>query len=315
MRVATILGTRPEIIRLSRVIAALDRHFEHVLVHYRPELRLRAEPACSSTSSTCAPPTTCSTRWATAWPRRSARIIERSDAVMERERPDALVLYGDTNTLPVGDPGQAAQDPRVPPGSRATAASTSACPRRSTGGSSITSRHQPAADGARAALPARRGDPSRDRVIKIGSPMQEMLTYYRPGIEASPVLQTARARAGRLLPGQRAPRGERRSAGAAAGSAGDAQRLADSFDLPVVLSTHPRTRARLDERGVSLPPQVHGAEAIPLQRLSCTSRCTPVRCCRTRARSARRPRSSTCRRSTYARPTSVRRRWRRLQSC
>ncbi len=111
----TILGTRPELIKMSRVLAALDAHTEHVLVHsgqnsdyelnqvFFDELGLRRpdhllDAVGETTADTI------------------GLIISRADAVLARERPDAVVLYGDTNTCLAVIAGQAAQDPGLPSG-------------------------------------------------------------------------------------------------------------------------------------------------------------------------------------------------------
>ena len=65
-------------------------------------------------------------------------VIARSDAVLAKEQPDALLLLGDTNSCLAAIAAKRPQDPGLPHGGRATAASTSACPRRSTAGSSTT---------------------------------------------------------------------------------------------------------------------------------------------------------------------------------
>ena len=97
LKIMTVVGTRPEIIRLSRVLAELDEHCDHVLVHtgqnydyelnqvFFDDLGIRKpdyflEAVGVNTAQTI------------------ARIIEKADEVMEKEKPDAVMLYGDTNS-------------------------------------------------------------------------------------------------------------------------------------------------------------------------------------------------------------------------
>src|SRR6185503_1050438 len=96
-KVMTVVGTRPELIKLSRVIAEFDQHVHHVLVHtgqnydydldqvFFDELEIRKPDHFLNAAGETAAQTI-------------ARVIERSDEVMARERPDALLLYGDTNS-------------------------------------------------------------------------------------------------------------------------------------------------------------------------------------------------------------------------
>src|SRR5690606_1745375 len=97
LKVITLLGTRPELIKMSRVIAELDRHVNHILVHsgqnydyelnqvFFDELEIR-KPDYFLGAAGDTPAQTIS------------EVIVKADAVFEREAPDALLLYGDTNT-------------------------------------------------------------------------------------------------------------------------------------------------------------------------------------------------------------------------
>src|SRR5216684_2744754 len=97
MKVATIVGTRPEVIRLSRVMAALDRHVEHVLVHtgqnydhelnqiFFDDLEIRSPDVFLSAAGETAAETI-------------GLVIARSDAALRKIQPDAVLILGDTNS-------------------------------------------------------------------------------------------------------------------------------------------------------------------------------------------------------------------------
>jgi len=254
VKVMTVLGTRPEIIRLSRVIPALDEATEHVLVHtgqnydsglsdvFFRDLDLRPpdhrlDVAGASPSETI------------------GQTIIATDRLIEAERPEALLVLGDTNSslsviaakrrrIPVFhmEAGNRCFDERVPEEINRRIVDHTA------------DINLPYSSIAREYLLAE-GLPA-DRVIKTGSPLFEVLGHYRAAIDASDVL----TRLG-LDPGQYflvschreenvdAP--ERLRAFAATLSA-----VARSYGLPILLSTHPRTRARIDALGLEFDPLV-----------------------------------------------------------
>ena len=199
MKVMTILGTRPEIIRLSRVMAALDRHTEQVLVHtgqnydyelnqiFFEDLEIRKPDHFLEAAGANAAETV-------------GQIIARADAVIAREKPDAFLVLGDTNSclaayaakrhkVPVFhmEAGNRCFDQRVPEEINRKIVDH------------ISDINLPYSSISREYL-LREGFPP-DRVIKTGSPMFEVLHHYLPKIERSDVLE-------RL--GLSAKRGERR---------------------------------------------------------------------------------------------------------
>jgi UDP-N-acetylglucosamine 2-epimerase len=135
-KVMTVVGTRPEIIKLSRVIAELRRHTDHILVHtgqnYDPQLN-----EIFFKELAIAPPDHYLAAAGETAAETIAQVISKSDALLAKETPDALLLLGDTNSgLCVIPPsGARSRSSTWKPG---TAASTSACPRRSTARSSTT---------------------------------------------------------------------------------------------------------------------------------------------------------------------------------
>lgn len=248
-KVMTIVGTRPEVIKLSRVIAELDARVRHVLVHTgqnfdyelndiffeqlqirRPDHLLEAsapEPAAAI-----------------------ANIIARADQVMAREAPDALLLLGDTNSclsaiaakrrkIPVFhmEAGNRCFDQRVP----------EEINRRIV--DHVSDVNLPYTEHARRYLLAE-GLPA-DRIIKTGSPMKEVLHHYAGQVDASTALEDLGLRAGDyfLLSAHREENVD--DARALAALLECLRAIWGHYQLPVIVSTHPRTRNRLDQAGIA----------------------------------------------------------------
>ena len=249
MKVMTIVGTRPEIIKLSRVIFELDRHVTHVLVHsgqnydyelneiFFDELGIRKpdyflEAVGGSVAQTI------------------GNVIAKADDVLAKEQPDALLLLGDTNSclaaiaakrrkIPIFhmEAGNRCFDLRVP----------EEINRRIV--DHISDINMPYTEHARRYLLAEGLRP--EMIIKTGSPMREVLSYYAVQIDSSDILTKLD-----LLQGEyfvvSAHREENvdnevnfenllRSLSA----------IAERFDQPVIVSTHPRTRKRLEEKSLT----------------------------------------------------------------
>jgi UDP-N-acetylglucosamine 2-epimerase (non-hydrolysing) len=249
MKVMTLLGTRPEVIKLSRVIAELDASCEHVLVHtgqnydyalnqiFFDQLGIRKpdhflEVAGGSLGETM------------------GNVIARAYEVLRAEAPDALLVLGDTNSclavisakrlkIPVFhmEAGNRSFDERVP----------EEINRRIVDHASDI--NMPYTEHARRYLLTEGLRP--ELVIKTGSPMREVLEHYRKAIEMS----DAPGRLG-LEPGKYFVVSAHREE-----NVDDSQNLRDLLDtlrglhehyrFPVVVSTHPRTRKRLDEAGMT----------------------------------------------------------------
>jgi UDP-N-acetylglucosamine 2-epimerase len=254
LKVMTIVGTRPEIIRLSRVIAQFDAHCDHVLVHtgqnydyelteiFFQELGIRRPDHFMQAAGGNAAQTI-------------GRIIIAADELIEAHAPQAVMILGDTNSalasiaakrrkVPIFhmEAGNRCFDFRVP----------EEINRRIV--DHVADINLSYSEIARSYL-LREGLPP-DQVITTGSPMREVLEYYRPGIEASSVLQ----RLG-LSPLQYTVVSTHREE-----NVDDPVRLRKALILmdavalhygnPVIVSTHPRTRSRIDALAMTVSPLV-----------------------------------------------------------
>ncbi|MBC7740850.1 MAG: UDP-N-acetylglucosamine 2-epimerase (non-hydrolyzing) [Bdellovibrionaceae bacterium] len=253
MKVMTIVGTRPEIIKLSRVIAALDLHTEHILVHtgqnydyelnelFFKDLEIRKpdhylESAGDTTMETI------------------ANVLVKTDRLLEQVKPDAILLYGDTNScmavipakkkrIPIFhmEAGNRCFDQRVPEELNRKVVDH------------LSDINMPLTEHARRYLIAE-GLPA-EQVIKTGSCMQEVLEYYSAKIEKSKILDELK-----LKPNQyfvvSAHREENVDSEENFKDFLDTlNKLADKYKQRILVSTHPRTRKKLE----SLPKQEFNA--------------------------------------------------------
>jgi len=254
LKVMTILGTRPEIIRLSRVMAALDRTTEHVVVHtgqnYDDELNavffrdlgLRAPDHVLDAAGVSAAETI-------------GQVIVAVDRVLAAEQPDAVLVLGDTNSalavipakrrrIPIFhmEAGNRCFDQRVP----------EEINRRIVDHTSDI--NLPYSSIAREYLLAEGFPP--DRVIKTGSPMFEVLNHQRAAIEASDVLARLGLVEGRFLLVSCHREENVDSDRQITRLVQTLAAVAARYDEPVVVSTHPRTRKRIDALGLTFDPRV-----------------------------------------------------------
>lgn len=247
IKVMTVLGTRPEIIRLSRVIPALDEHVDHCLVHtgqnydgrlneiFFRDLELRRPDHYLGVDTASLGATL-------------GDVLRKSEEVMRQERPDAVLVLGDTNSaisalmarrmgIPVFhmEAGNRSFDPNVPEEMNRRVVDH------------VADFNLVYTEHARRHLLSE-GLPHR-RIYLTGSPMREVLDHCRPRIQASGVLEELGLRAGRFFIVS-AHREENVDSPARLSQLLDTlTTLAGRYEMPIVVSTHPRTRKRLDALG------------------------------------------------------------------
>lgn len=254
LKVMTVVGTRPEIIRLSRVIAKLDAHCEHILVHTGQNYDYELNEIFFQDLGIRKPDYFLSAAGATG-AQTIGNVIIKVDQVLAEVNPEALLVLGDTNScmavLPAKrrkiptfhmEAGNRCFDMRVPEEINRRIVDHTADINMSY---STIARDYLVAEG----LPP-------DRIIKTGSPMFEVLNVYREGIEASDVLQRLGLKEGQFFVVS-AHREENVDSDKNFMKLVDVlNRVAEHYDLPVIMSTHPRTQKRVDALGVSFHANV-----------------------------------------------------------
>jgi len=250
LKVITLVGTRPELIKMSRVIAELDRQVNHVLVHsgqnydfelnqvFFDDLEIRKPDYFLGAAGETAAQTI-------------AEVISKADAVFEQEKPDALLLYGDTNTclaviaakrrkIPVFhmEAGNRCFDQRVPEELNRKVLDH------------LSDINMVLTEHARRYLIAEGIRP--ETIIKTGSHMHEVLDYYRPKIEASDVLEREQLEVGKFFVVSAHREENVDTPDNLRDLLATLRALVDEYSFPVIVSTHPRTRKRLQALGQSL---------------------------------------------------------------
>ncbi|MGF6348655.1 non-hydrolyzing UDP-N-acetylglucosamine 2-epimerase [Variovorax sp. W2I14] len=256
LKVMTVVGTRPEIIRLSRVLARLDEHCDHVLVHtgqnydyelnqvFFDDLGVRKPDHFLNSAAN-----------ATSAAHTIGNLIIAVDQVLGEVQPEAMLVLGDTNSclsvipakrrkIPIFhmEAGNRCFDQRVPEETNRRIVDHTA---------DVNLTYSTI---ARDYL-LREGLPP-DLVIKTGSPMFEVLTHYRPRIEASDVLERLGLQAEQYFVVS-AHREENIESPQSFGKlVAVLNAVAEDHDMPVIVSTHPRTQKRIDATGARFHPQV-----------------------------------------------------------
>ena len=248
LKVMTVVGTRPEIIRLSRVIAALDRHCEHILVHTGQNYDFELNQVFFNDLDVRKPDFFLDAAGENG-AETIGKVIISVDRVLAEVRPDAMLILGDTNScmavisakrrkVPTFhmEAGNRCYDMRVPEEiNRRIVDHTSDV---NLTYSSIA-REYLLAEG----LPA-------DRIIKTGSPMFEVLNHYMPQIDSSNILSKLSLKDHEFFVVS-AHREENVDTPKNLVKLADTlNSLAEVYGYPVIVSTHPRTRKRIEEQGL-----------------------------------------------------------------
>ena len=248
IKVMTILGTRPEIIKLCRVIHELDKRTQHILVHsgqnydyelneiFFRELEVRSpDYFLDAVGETVA--------------QTIGKVIAKSDEVIAKEQPDALLLLGDTNSclaaisakrrkIPIFhmEAGNRCFDQRVPEEINRKIVDH------------ISDINMPYTEHARRYLLAEGIRP--ETIIKTGSPMKEILSYYGTKIKASNILSTLRVESDGYFVVSAHREENIDSEVNFADLLDSLKTIAEKYNKPIIVSTHPRTRKRLEELGI-----------------------------------------------------------------
>ena len=248
LKVMSVVGTRPEIIRLSRVFAKLDEHCEHTLVHtgqnydyelnqvFFEDLGIRKPDYFLDAAGKNAAETI-------------GQVIIKVDQIIESVNPEAMLILGDTNSCLAAIPakrrkvpifhmeaGNRCFDQRVPEETNRKIVDHTA------------DINMPYSTIARDYLIAE-GIPA-DRVVKTGSPMYEVLTHYMEEIDSSKILESLDIESGKFFVVS-AHREENVDVSAQLLKlANSLNSIAEYYCLPVIVSTHPRTQKRINDQGI-----------------------------------------------------------------
>lgn len=256
LKVMTVVGTRPEIIRLSRVLSALDHSeaVEHIIVHtgqnydyelnqiFFEDLGLRKPNYFLEAAGKTATETV-------------GNILIKIDPLLEELQPDAFLVLGDTNSCLCAIPakkrhipifhmeaGNRCFDQRVPEETNRKIVDHTA---------DINLTYS---DIAREYL-LREGLPA-DRIIKTGSPMYEVLTHYLPQIEASNVLEKLNLEEGKFFVVSSHREENINLEKNFRGLMTSLNAIAEKYNYPIIVSTHPRTKNMIDKMQIEMRPEV-----------------------------------------------------------
>lgn len=254
LKVMSVVGTRPEIIRLSRVLAKLDEHCEHILVHTGQNYDFELNEVFFNDLGVRKPDYFLDAAGKNA-AETIGQVIIKVDQVLERVEPEAMLVLGDTNSCISAIPakrrkvpifhmeaGNRCFDQRVPEETNRRIVDHTSDINLTY---SSIARDYLLAEG----LPA-------DRVIKTGSPMFEVLTHYMPQIDSSDVLQRLELEQGEFFVVSAHREENVDTPKQLIKLAETLNTVAAHYDLPVIVSTHPRTRNRIEAQGVEFHPNI-----------------------------------------------------------
>ena len=256
LKVMTVVGTRPEIIRLSRVIAALDSSdaIHHIIVHtgqnydyelnqiFFDDLEIRKPDFFLNAAGGTATETV-------------GQILIKMDPLLESEKPDAFLVLGDTNSCLCAIPakkrhipifhmeaGNRCFDQRVPEETNRKIVDH------------VSDINLTYSSIAREYL-LREGLPA-DRIIKTGSPMFEVLSYYLPSMESSNIMERLELEENKFFLVSAHREENVNSEKNFNGLMESLNLIAEKYNYPIIVSTHPRTRNMIDKKNIKMHSNV-----------------------------------------------------------
>ncbi|NHM01101.1 non-hydrolyzing UDP-N-acetylglucosamine 2-epimerase [Flavobacterium difficile] len=256
LKLVTVVGTRPEIIRLSRVMAALDASeaIEHILVHtgqnydyelnqiFFDDLGIRKPDYFLNAAGKTATETV-------------GQILITIDPLLDEIQPDAFLVLGDTNSCLCAIPAKKRQIPifHMEAGNRCFDQRVPEETNRKIV-DHISDVNLTYSDIAREYL-LREGLPA-DRIIKTGSPMFEVLNHYLPNIQASEILSTLNLEKGKYFVVSSHREENINNPENFNGLIESLNQIAENYKLPIIVSTHPRTRNKIESEKVKVREQI-----------------------------------------------------------
>ncbi|HDR1021081.1 TPA: UDP-N-acetylglucosamine 2-epimerase (non-hydrolyzing) [Pasteurella multocida] len=254
LKLMTVVGTRPEIIRLSRVIAACDKHFEHILVHTGQNYDYELNEVFFSDLGIRKPDHFLNAAGKTG-SETIGNVIIAVDKLLEKVQPEALLVLGDTNSclavLPAKrrkiptfhmEAGNRCFDMRVPEEINRRIVDHTADINLTY---SSIARDYLLAEGL-----------SPDLVIKTGSPMFEVLNHYHEGINASTILEKLQLKESQYFVVSAHREENINSDHNFRDLVNMLNEIAHTYQFPVIVSTHPRTRKRIEELNITFHPLI-----------------------------------------------------------
>jgi UDP-N-acetylglucosamine 2-epimerase len=256
LKVMTVVGTRPEIIRLSRVMAALDASeaIEHVIVHTGQNYDYELNQIFFDDLGIRKPDFFLNAAGATAT-ETVGQILIKIDPLLESEKPDAFLVLGDTNSCLCAIPakkrhipifhmeaGNRCFDQRVPEETNRKIVDH------------VSDVNLTYSDIAREYL-LREGLPA-DRIIKTGSPMFEVLNHYLPEINASVILNKLNLEENKYFVVSAHREENINSDKNFKGLMESLNLIAEKYGYPIIVSTHPRTQKMIDSKQIAMRPEV-----------------------------------------------------------
>jgi UDP-N-acetylglucosamine 2-epimerase len=256
LKVMTVVGTRPEIIRLSRVMAAMDNSdaIEHIIVHTGQNYDYELNQIFFDDLGIRKPDFFLNAAGATATAT-VGQILIKIDPLLETENPDAFLVLGDTNSCLCAIPakkrhipifhmeaGNRCFDQRVPEETNRKIVDH------------ISDVNLTYSDIAREYL-LREGLPA-DRIIKTGSPMFEVLNNYLPSIQSSDVLERLELEEGKFFVVSSHREENINSEKNFQALMDSLNFIAEKYDFPIIVSTHPRTRNMIEKKNIQMHKNV-----------------------------------------------------------